>query len=147
MGNALGDILVQLGVAIIPAVIAYITARHQAKTSLQTVKEQQAAELERLREQNKSNMESLKEQQNAEIEKVREQYKYEIEKVGIELDKQAELYEKNAQTDVMKDVMARLIAGDMSSLNNMMEAENIFGNGGETRKTFKQHNHPPKKRR
>ncbi|MHA2957318.1 hypothetical protein [Priestia megaterium] len=142
----MSNILVQLVVAIVPAIIAYFTARHQAKTSLRTVKEQQTAELERLREQNKSNIESLKEQQAADIEKIREQALHEIEKVKIEMDKQAELYEKNAQTDFTKEVMSKMLEGEMSVFENIMKFDEIFGNGESQKKVFNEHNHPKKKR-
>ncbi|MEH7023640.1 hypothetical protein [Priestia megaterium] len=139
---------VQLAVAIVPAIIAYFTARYQANSSLKTVKEQQTAELEKLKEQHNSDMQKLKEQQNAEIEKIREQSTHEIAKISAELDKQAELYEKNAQTDFTKEVMSKMLGGDMSAFENLMKFDEMVGGGSQPQqgKVFKQHNHPKKKR-
>lgn len=59
------------------------------ETEIQKIKELQTFEIEK-----------LKIQQDAEMKKS----SFEIEKMKTEIEKQAELYEKNAQTDVVKDV-------------------------------------------
>jgi hypothetical protein len=80
------DILISIVVPILTSLISYFAARHQANTELQKVKEQQ----------------------NAEIQKIKEQYALEIEKIKIEMEKQAELYERNAQTDLTKEFIGEL---------------------------------------
>jgi F0F1-type ATP synthase membrane subunit b/b' len=103
-------------VGIVLAFILYLGARHQANSALQTVKEQQQAELQKLkeqhsvdlqklREQQQVELEKLKEQQNAKIQRIREQSLRDIERIKVDMEKQAELYEKNAQTDIIRRVV------------------------------------------
>lgn len=73
------DYLIKLGIPIITSLIVYFTARYQGKT-----------ELKKQIELN-----------NTELQKVREQCKNELDKIQSQLDKQAELYERNAQTDIV----------------------------------------------
>ncbi|MFO7296617.1 MAG: hypothetical protein C0P72_011435 [Clostridia bacterium] len=149
-----------LGPSLVSGTLAYLAARHQAKSALQVAKEQQDAELKKLKEQQKAEFEKLKEQQNAEIEKIKEQQNAEIQKIReqslreierikVEMEKQAELYERNAQTDVVKYVFDRLLNGDMSVLENL---ENLIAAFDKLNKkieseTFINYNNPANKRR
>ena len=133
MKDIIITIFIPLLVGIFPAFISYFAARHQSNIALQTVKEQQTAELQR-----------LKEQQNVEIAKIREQALLEIERIKIELDKQAELYERNAQTDVVKDFFGQMMSGDHTGITNlatgleeMEKLQKVMESG-----TFKNKKHP-----
>lgn len=160
MADVWTTVVVPLSVGILPAVISYLGARYQANSALQVAKEQQAAELQRLKEQQHAELEKLKEQQNAkiqrikeqqnaEIQRIREQSLLEIQRIKVEMEKQAELYEKKAQTDVIKDVFGMLLSGDMSALENLatglekMEKISKKMDSG----TFKNNNHPANKRK
>lgn len=138
----LKDILVSVVVPILTALISFLGARHQANKDLEKVKEQQRSELERLREQQGAELQKIKEQQQAEMEKMKLQQQAEIEKIKAEsareidkitteLEKQAELYEKNAQTDVMRDFMGKTLT-DNEDVRNMVAAAVLQGiaNGG-----------------
>ncbi|XKE95404.1 hypothetical protein LG326_03465 [Metaplanococcus flavidus] len=126
MQETLITIIVPLTIGIIPALISYAVARHQANNALQLAKEQQKAELEKLKEQQKAEMSRFAEQQKAEIEKLREQSKLELERLNIEIDKQAELYERNAQIDVTKDVFGKMLGGDLNVFENLMNMDKVI---------------------
>ncbi|MGG3920280.1 hypothetical protein ABEV38_18255 [Parageobacillus thermoglucosidasius] len=156
MKDVLTSIVIPLVVGIIPAFISYLGARYQANSALQTVKEQQQAELQKLKEQQsielqklreqQAELEKLKEQQNAEIQRIREQSLRDIERIKVEMEKQAELYEKNAQTDIIKDLFGKAIAGDMSVFDNLEKLDKLSKQmqKGIFAKNF---NHPANKRK
>ncbi|OLO40331.1 hypothetical protein BTR23_07530 [Alkalihalophilus pseudofirmus] len=77
-------ILLQFLVPILTAIISYMAAINKSKRELDIVKEQC----------------------NNEIEKIRIQSENEIRKLETELEKQAELYERNAKTDMTKEFMS-----------------------------------------
>ncbi|WP_367025126.1 hypothetical protein [Rossellomorea marisflavi] len=83
----MNEIIIAVVVPILTSLISYIGARYQSKSELDKVKEQQ----------------------NAEIQRIKEQAKNELEKIRLQMDKQAELYEKNAQVDVTKDIMGQFM--------------------------------------
>lgn len=85
-------IMVPLITSIISGMIAFASARGQNRI-----------EIEKVLIQQKFEMNQFIEQQKLEIEKIKEIHKQEIEKLSIEIDKQAELYEKNVQIDMAKD--------------------------------------------
>ncbi|WP_044478967.1 hypothetical protein [Paenibacillus antibioticophila] len=122
-------IIVAIVVPILTSLLSYLGARHQSKTELLKVKEQQTLEIQKLREQ-----------QNSEIEKIREQSFREIEKIKIEIDKQAELYEKNKQTDVMGKLFDKIIEGDTSGIDALEKLNKQIQSG-----RFKNSNHPAKR--
>ncbi|MED4351917.1 hypothetical protein P9265_06145 [Schinkia azotoformans] len=126
-------IFLPLIVGVFPAFISYFAARYQSNIALQTIKEQQTAELQK-----------LKEQQTADFVKLREQALLEIERLKIEMDKQAELYERNAQTDVVKDFFGQMMSGNHTGITNLAagleeieKLQKIMDSG-----TFKNKNHP-----
>ncbi|MGG1292030.1 hypothetical protein ABE218_11875 [Bacillus smithii] len=136
MKDVLTSIVIPLVVGIVPAFISFLGARYQANSALQTVKEQQQAELQKLkeqhnvdlqklREQQQAELEKLKEQQNAEIQRIREQSLRDIERIKVEIEKQAELYEKNAQTDIIKELFGKAIEGDMSVFENLDKLDKL----------------------
>ena len=103
---------------IVPALFAYLAARYKANSELL----------------------KLKEQQNAEIEKIKEQAKHDIKSLQIEMDKQAELYEKNAQTDVVSELFGQYLSGDSTGLEQLMKLQKQIDSG-----TFKDTKHPARK--
>jgi hypothetical protein len=123
MKDLLVTVLVPLLVGIVPAIISYFGIRSQMKIQVATMNKQQEIELLKLKELQASELLRIKEQQQAEIQKIREQSLFEMEKMKAEIDKQAELYEKNAQVDVTKDVFARMLSGDMSAVENIAQME------------------------
>lgn len=98
-------VIVPLLVGIVPAIISFYSARHQATKSLET-------EIKKIQEQHKLEMEKLKAEYDAEIQK----QSFEMEKLKTEIEKQAELYEKNTQSDIAKDIFGQMLAG-----NNVLE--------------------------
>ncbi|MCI1966692.1 MAG: hypothetical protein LKJ17_11280 [Oscillospiraceae bacterium] len=99
------DILIQILVPILTAIVSFFSATYKSKIDL--------------KKQIQIN--------NTEIKKIKEQYSKEIEKIKIQMDKQSELYEKNAQTDVVKNFFNKMMedpAGAMSFVNNMTEISN-----------------------
>ena len=57
----------------------------------------------------KSDLAALKEQHKTELEKIEKQAKADIEKLEKDMAAQAKLYEATAQTDVMKEVMGKVM--------------------------------------
>ncbi|UOR12192.1 hypothetical protein [Halobacillus amylolyticus] len=123
------EILVGVLVPILTALISYLGARHSASTELQKVKDQQQAELKK-----------LEEQQKAEIKKIQEQSKADIERTKAEVLAQAELYEKNAQTDQVSKIFEQMFQGDLS-MDDLEKMGKQFDSG-----TYKHANHPANKR-
>lgn len=111
---------------ILTSIISYIAATKQSKTELQKVKEQNKIELER-----------IKEQHRAEVEKIREQSLQDMRKLELEMEKQAELYEKNKQTDIVSKIFERLLSGDLD-IDKVMKlvekSEKIMKKDIQTRK-------------
>ncbi|MEC3334929.1 hypothetical protein P9043_21535 [Bacillus cereus] len=135
MADIWTSVVVPLGVALVPSVLTFLGARNQTKNALKTaqvqhaaelqkMKEQQQADLQKLKEQQQAEMNKMKEQQNAEMQKIKEQSLQDIEKMKVEIDKQAELYERNAQTDVAKEVMGKMFSGesDMTQMLGTLQA-------------------------
>ena len=120
------DIVKSLVVPILTSIISYIAATKQSKTELQKVKEQNKIELER-----------IKEQHRAEVEKIREQSLQDMRKLELEMEKQAELYEKNKQTDIVSKIFERLLSGDLD-IDKVMKlvekSEKIMKKDMQTRK-------------
>lgn len=85
------DILSRVFVPIITAFISYLAARLE--------------------------IQKIKEQHRAEMQKIKEQSMGEIEKIKVEIEKQAELYERNAQTDTVKDFYAKILEGDTKGID------------------------------
>jgi hypothetical protein len=153
-------VVVPLLAGILPAIISYLGARYQANSALQVAKEQQATELQKLKEQQQAELEKLKEQQNAEIQRIkeqqnaeiqriREQYLFEIQKIKFEMEKQSELYEKKAQTDVIKGMFDMWMSGDTSVFEKLatgLEKIEKISKQMESG-TFKNINHPANKRK
>ncbi|WP_454871200.1 hypothetical protein [Priestia megaterium] len=115
MKDILITIVLPLIIGIVPAIISYFAAKYQSMISLQIAKDQQNTALQTLKEQQNAEMQKIKEQQNAEIQKIREQALLEIERMKAEVDKQAELYEKNVHTDLTKDVFSKMFLSDESA--------------------------------
>jgi len=138
------SVVVPLGVALVPSVLTFLGARNQTKNALKTaqvqhvaelqkMKEQQQADLQKLKEQQQAELNKMKEQQNAEIQKIKEQSLQDIEKMKVEIDKQAELYERNAQTDVLKGVMTNMFTGNEGLSKKLEElAVNMFSESLKT---------------
>ena len=81
------DILVQFVLPILTAFLSYLAATYQSRTQLKSVQEQHKTEMA----------------------KIEAQQKAELAKLEKEMDKQAELHEKNAQTDIVKDFMGSML--------------------------------------
>ena len=110
--------IIELAGYVVPALFAYLAARYKANSELL----------------------KLKEQQNAEIEKIKEQAKYDMESLQIKMDKQAELYEKKAQTDVVSEWLGQYLSGDSTGLEQLMKLQKQIDSG-----TFKDTKHPARK--
>ncbi|MGG1151242.1 hypothetical protein [Bacillus wiedmannii] len=133
--DVLTTFVLPFSVGIVPAVLSYLGSRSQSKNELKKLGEQQKAdllklkegqeaELQKLKEQQKAELEKMREQQNAEIQKIKEQSARDIEKMSVEMDKQAELYERNAQTDVTKEFFGKMFSGesDMTQMLGTLQA-------------------------
>ena len=91
------EILLQIGLPIFTALLAYIGVRYQSKNDLK-----KQIELN-----------------NTEIQKVKELCNNEIEKIQVQMDKQSQLYEKNAQTDIMKEFMSDILKDPSKGSKNL----------------------------
>lgn len=70
---------------------------------------------------------------------------FEIEKMKTEIEKQAELYEKNAQTDVVKDVFGQMFAGNTSGFESVASGlEELYKLQEAVDKMNGKNNHPAK---
>lgn len=115
---------------VITSVLSYFASRHKGKVELQTFIKQQETEIAK-----------LKQQQDLEIAKIREQSAREIERVSAELDKQAELYEKNKQADMVAKVFDKVLEGDISGLNTLMKLSQQIEDGGFPKAGSSRHRH------
>ncbi|WP_457945404.1 hypothetical protein [Caproiciproducens sp. LBM24188] len=109
------DIIVQICVPILTALLAFISATYKSKIELN--------------KQIQLN--------NTEIEKIKEQCNNEIEKIKIQMDKQSELYEKNAQTDVVKSFFDKMLDNPenaMDVLNGMTQVSNMINHPNNNNK-------------
>lgn len=113
-------VVIPLVTSTISGIIAYASAKGQNKTEIEKINVMHKSEIEKVLIQQKFEMNQFKQQQELEIEKLKEQNIQEIEKLSVEIDKQAELYEKNAQTDMVKDFLGGVMKGDMNGFNNLM---------------------------
>lgn len=115
-------VFISIIVPILTALISYLGARHQSNTELQKVREQQNLE-----------MKQLKETQDAEILKIKEQAFHEIKKIETKMEKQAELYEKNAQTDMASELFMQIMSGDLSGIDNLEKINKIINHSSPKR--------------
>ncbi len=106
-------------IPIITSIISYLVARHTGHV-----------ELEKFARQQESEIKKLKHQQDIEIAKIREQSTQEITRISIELDKQAQLYEKNKQADMVAKVFDKVIEGDTSGLETLITLAQQLESGG-----------------
>lgn len=113
-------IVVPVLTAIITAAATYLGTRYKANSELQ----------------------KQREQHDAEILKIQEQAQREIEKQKAITDSQADLYEKRAQTDMVKGFMEKALSGDTSGLDHLEKLNNQIKSG-----KYKNVNHPAKKRK
>lgn len=115
-------VVIPLLLAIVPAtissVISFLIARSQSnkalETEIQKLKVLQQNELEKIKAQNDVEIQKLIAQQEIDNQKAA----FEIERMKLQMDKQAELYEKNAQTDITKELFGQLASGN-SVFENM----------------------------
>ncbi|MED1603604.1 hypothetical protein [Alkalihalophilus marmarensis] len=90
------DLFIQILVPIATAVISYLAAINKSKKELDIVKEQCSNE----------------------INKIKIQSEHDLRKLELEIDKQASLYEKNAQVDLTKEILGGVF--NSSNLNDLM---------------------------
>lgn len=92
----------------------------------------------------KANIELQKQREvhEVEIRKIQEQAIQEVERYKAEVAGQAELYEKRAQTDFVKNILDRALAGDTSTISNLEKLSKQVHSG-----KYKNKNHPAKKKR
>lgn len=114
------SVVIPLVTSTVSGIIAYASAKSQNKTEIEKLNVVHKSEIEKVLIQQKFEMNQFKQQQELEIARIKEQHIQEIEKLSVEIDKQAELYEKNAQTDMIKDFMGSVMKGDMNGFNNLM---------------------------
>jgi len=119
MKDVLTTFVLPLILGVGPAFLSYLGARHKSSNDLKAVKEQYELELKKLKEQQQIDLQKFREQQQAEMQKLREQSLHEIQRIRAETDSQAGLYEKNKQTDIIGNVMERVLEGDLSPLENL----------------------------
>lgn len=107
-------------IPIFTALLSYLGARHQSSKDLQ----------------------KLRESQKHEIDKIKEESKYEIEKINIQMEKQGELYQQNAQTDLATDFLSKILTGDSSGIEGLEKIMKIQGLD-----SFKHINNPTSRKR
>ncbi len=120
MDTSILSILVPLVTALITAVPTYLGTRYKANIELQ----------------------KQRERHDAEIRKIQEQAQREIEKNKEESVSQADLYEKQAQTDMVKGFMEKALSGDASGLDNLEKLNKQI-----KKSKYKNAKHPAKKRK
>ncbi|HBI6898261.1 TPA: hypothetical protein ACSQRE_001786 [Clostridium perfringens] len=111
MGEVINIYTVSIPVitCIITGVITYFTSKNQLKKEIEKVTHQCETEVEKVKKQCETEINKIKVQCKADIEKIEKQSEMEIKKVMSELDKQADVYERNKQTDFVADFMKDLI--------------------------------------
>lgn len=118
MDNNTLTLLTAIIVPVATSVITFLGARHQSNAEIKKMVNQQNLE-----------MEKLKTQQESELLKLKEQHDQEIEKLKIAMETQAGLYEKNTQTDLMKDVFKQIINGDTTGIDSLMKVSKQVNSG------------------
>ncbi|WP_010530562.1 hypothetical protein [Lentibacillus jeotgali] len=88
------EIWIPVIVALISSVTSYFLATYKGKTELRNLKKQQEANLKKMEEQRK-----------ADLEKMEKQHAQEIERIKTEIQSKSELYENQAQTGAIKNIM------------------------------------------
>ncbi len=114
------NVVIPLITSTISGVIAYVSAKGKNRTEIEKLNITQKTEMQKVIIQQELVMKQFEQQQKLEIEKIKEKHEQEIKKLNNEIDKQAELYEKNAQTDIISSFMSDVIKGDMKGFNNLM---------------------------
>lgn len=110
MDNLNVSLLTAIIVPIITSVLTYLSARYQSNSEIKKIVNQQNMEMKKIREQ-----------QRAELIKIKEQHEQEINKLRIIMETQAGLYEKNAQTDLTKEIMQQMMSGNTSGIEALMK--------------------------
>lgn len=99
------EIWIPVLVAIITSGGAFIGSVYKSKKDLKVAKEQNEKDLKIVKEQNEKDLRIVKEQNENELSRLKEEHKNEIERMDKEFERQANLYEKNTQTDAVAGLM------------------------------------------
>lgn len=109
-------------------IISYKMAVKQSSLELQKAQTQYTLELQKVREQNEIELKRIREQSQVELqksqnelEKIKLESENELKRIQLELDKQAELYSKNAETDAMNTVMTQFMGQLFTDPKGMVE--------------------------
>ncbi|WP_338852053.1 hypothetical protein WHY17_02605 [Clostridium perfringens] len=111
---------------IITGFITYFTSKNQLKKEIEKVAHQCETEVEKVKKQCETEINKIKEQCKADIEKIEKQSEAEIKKVMSELDKQADVYERNKQTDVIANFMQDFIKDPKKGAMAITEMTNVM---------------------
>lgn len=110
------EIWIPVFVALISSLISYFASVSKGKSELKAVEIK-----------NKSDIDRLERENDAALEKIKQEHKNEIEKMTLEMEKQAELYESNAQTDVLTQIMGKDKVADKFADVLTKEFDKAFG--------------------
>lgn len=105
----MNELLISFGVPVLTGLLAYLGARYQGKNELEKLRMQQSGELELLKE--KAN--------------------HDLEKLEREMKSQADLHERNTQTDLSANFLGKMFEGNptdmIDSLKKLQELSEAFG--------------------
>jgi len=88
------EVWIPVIVALVSSTISYFASVSKGKNELRAVEIK-----------NKSAIERLEKENDAKLNRIEQEHQNEIEKIALEMEKQAELYDSNAQTDFLTQFM------------------------------------------
>lgn len=109
------EIWIPVIVALISSIISYFASVSKGKSELKAVEIK-----------NKSDIDRLERENDAALEKIKQEHKNEIEKMTLEMEKQAKLYESNAQTDMLTKIIGNDKVADKFADVITKEFDNFF---------------------
>lgn len=105
--------------ATISGVLAYLAARNQSKTQINSIKEQNKADIQKLVEEHKVNIEALKEKHKMEIKMKEKEHAHQIELMNIQYENEVKKDEQIAMNKVVGDMMGDMF-GSLFSGNGII---------------------------
>ncbi|MBE6070201.1 MAG: hypothetical protein E7211_21295 [Clostridium lundense] len=128
------EMLVTLITAVIPAAIAYFTARSQGKTDLKKLSDTNKAEIEKLMKQHEINLEAIKEQHKLEMEAKDKEQEYKLQLMQKEYELKMQEQTQSRATDFMTNAVGGLFTDILTNPENAQQKMQALKNLSEQMK-------------
>lgn len=118
------QVLINLCVGIIPAIISYLVVRYQGKTDLKKQSKENKSEIERLIKQHQIDLESLKEKHKLEMESKDAEHRHKLEIMEKEQELLSKTQDQTTNANMTTGIADKVIESFMENPSGTIDALN-----------------------